>query len=361
MTLRVTTIFLLATTATIAMPARADAPQVRVHHIELVERVLYGPGPMPDQKLARGHVHNMQFDAFMHALVPGANNGSEPPNVSGEALQNSPVDGKLSDGTLINENIDMGNALLLQGRFNLLLGAVHGGPHQGDSTFALDRDLNWTIEDDIAIDPGFPEGIIKIHDFKFTTGPAFVPTSVQTQRNHPGGVDMVGSLRSRDVLVGRVGDDDFDGYVDGIFLALGNFPLDSILLPGAPFVQTIQVAADVPLHALDAAMLSLAAARNHLKFFQQHQAESLSRDAVKLLFEAADERTGLGLRHLHRALQGAQCANACEQVKQIEAQVAKLGIDSVEPEQIAQKIRILDATVERLAALHKARTGKEVL
>jgi hypothetical protein len=351
----------IASLFVLATAAQADAPGIAVHDIQLVERVLYGPGPMPDQKLARGHVHNMQFDRFMHAVVPGANNGGESPNVTGEALQGSPVDGKLSDGTLINENIDMGNALLLQGRFNLLLGAVHGGPHQGNSTFALDRDLNWTIEDDIAIDPGFAEGIIKINDFKFTTGPAFVPTSVQTQKNYPGGVDMVGSLRSRDVLVGRVGDDDFDGFVDGIFLALGNFPLDSILLPGAPFVQTIQVASDYPLHALDAAMLSLAAARNHLNFLHQHRAEPLSKDSMNLLRKAARERHDFALRHLRRALEkDSGCADGCKQVRKLEAQMAELGIERAEPEQLAVEIRTLDAAVAQLAALHKSRTGKEV-
>jgi hypothetical protein len=356
---RIATVVSLVVAAAIT---QADAPGVSVHDIQLVERILYGPGPMPDQKLARGHVHNMQFDRFMHALVPGANNGGEPPNVTGEALQGTTVDGKMSDGTLINENIDMGNALLLQGRFNLLLGAVYGGPHRGDSTFALDKDLNWTIEDDIAIDPGFAEGIIKINDFKFTSGPAFVPTSVQTQRNYPGGVDMVGSLRSRDVMTGRVGDDDLDGFADGIFLALGNFPLDSILLPGAPFVQTIQVASDYPLHALDAAMLSLAAARNHLKFLQQHRAEPLSKDSVKNLLEAERERTGFGLKHLRRALEkGTFCADKCNQVKALEVEVAALGSERSQPEQVAAAIRILDAAVIKLAAFHESRTGQEVL
>lgn len=353
---------LIGSLMVIAAGTQADAPRISVHNIQLVERHLYGPGPMPDQTLARGHVHNMQFDRFMHAVVPGANNGGSPPNVSGEALQGSPVDGKLSDGTLINENIDMGHALLLQGRFNLLLGAVHGGPHRGNSTFALDRELNWTIEDDIAIDPGFAEGVIKINDFKFTTGPAFVPTSVQTQRNYPGGVDMVGSLRSRDVLVGRVGDDDLDGFVDGIFLALGNFPLDSILLPGAPFVQTIQVASDIPLHPLDAAMLSLAASRNHLRFLQRHRAVALSKSSIAHLVEAARERHQFALRHLHRALEeGSICADACTQARTLESQLAALRIEQSEPERIDAVIRTLETAVTKLTALHKSRTGHEVL
>jgi hypothetical protein len=302
----------------------------------------------------------MRFDRFMHAIVPGANNGGAPPNVSGEALQGTPIDGKLSDGTMLNENIDMGHALLLQGRFNLLLGAVHGGPHRGDSTFALDQDLNWTIEDDIAIDPGFPEGVIKIHDFKFTTGPAFVPTSVQTQRNYPGGVDMVGSLRSREVLAGRVGDDNLDGRVDGIFLALGNFPLDSILLPGAPFVQSVQVDSDIPLHPLDAALLAVAATRNHLKFLRRHRGEALGADSVRYLVSHARERLALAVRHLQRATEDRSASAARRNAaRRLGASLSPLQIaDAGEP--ALAHIDALDAAVSELSKLHQQRTGREV-
>ena len=51
----------------------------------------------------------------------------------------------------------MGNAVIMNGQFNLLLGAVYGGPHQGNSKFSLDDDFNVV----------FPEGI----SHQFTVGP----------------------------------------------------------------------------------------------------------------------------------------------------------------------------------------------
>lgn len=307
----------LLLSALLCVTASADTPPTRIHNITLTARHLYGPGPLPDQKLGAGHVHNMPFARFMDARVPGTNNGGAAPNVSGESLQGTTVDGRLSDGTLINENIDMGHVLLLQGRFNLLLAAVHGGPNQGNSHFFLDPELNWTIQDDIAIDPGFAEGIVKIKDFMFTTGPTFVPQSVQTQRGYPGGIDMVGSLRSRDVIAGRVGDDDLDGRVDGVFIALGNFPLEAILLPGAPFVQTIEFVSDIPLHALDAAMLSLAAARNRLAFIREHRDAELTADSIRDLVKGAQERLAIARRHLERAHTQPACAPQCEDRKSV--------------------------------------------
>lgn len=358
MKLAVRSSLLLGALLLVAAVANGASPEM--HTIKLVARQLFGPGPLPDQKLGAGHVHNMPFVGFMDARVPGTNNGAAPPNVSGEALQGTTVDGKLSDGTLINENIDMGHVLLLQGRFNLLLAAVHGGPNQGNSHFFLDPKLNWTIQDDIAIDPGFAEGIVKIKDFMFTTGPTFVPQSVQTQRGFPGGMDMVGSLRSGDVIAGRIGDDDLDGFVDGVFIALGNFPLEAILLPGAPFVQTIEFSSDIPLHPLDAAMLSVAAARNRLSFIAEHREPALSLTSIGELVKGAQERLAIARRHFERMQSAAICQSLCDAARQFDRQVQALSIadDAVAAQAPLAK---LDALTRELAALHKARTGKEVL
>lgn len=338
----------------------ANGTRSQLHSIKLVARQLYGPGPLPDQKLGAGHVHNMPFVGFMDARVPGTNNGAAPPNVSGESLQGTTVDGKLSDGTLINENIDMGHVLLLQGRFNLLLAAVHGGPNQGNSHFFLDRTLNWTIQDDIAIDPGFAEGIVKIKDFVFTTGPTFVPQSVQTQRGYPGGMDIVGSLRSGDVIAGRIGDDDLDGFVDGVFIALGNFPLEAILLPGAPFVQSIEFVSDIPLHSLDAAMLSLAAARNRLGFIAEHREPALPSASIGDLVRGAQERLTVAKRHFARMQGAAICEPQCDAARQLAQRVQALSIAD-DPAAAQAALAKLDALTRELAALHKARTGKEVV
>lgn len=332
--------------------AAADASVIR--NIRLTHRHLFGPGPLPDQELARGYVHGMQFTSFMRATVPGINNGGAPPNVSGEALQGTPVDGALSDGTLINENIDMGHALLLQGRFNLLLAAVHGGPHHGNSEFFLDDKLNWTIQDDIAIDPGFAEGLIKIHDFRFTSGPTFVPFSLQTQRKHPGGVDLVGSLRSGEVIIGRVGDDDLDGHVDGVWMALGTFPFDSILLPGAPFVQSIEFESDIPIDPMDAAMLSLAAARNMLKFLQEQNIEAPAE--VAKLVDTGRQRVQIASKHLQRAMEGGGCLAECKRAGPLRERL--LALEILDGAAAIKAIPELDAFVAELETVHEAAHGK---
>ena len=285
-----------------------------LREIVLVERTLFGPGPLPDQKLAVGHVHNMRPMGFLDLLVPASNNGPDPPNVSGEALQGTPIDGKLSDNTLINENIDMGNAVLMNGQFNLLLAAVYGGPHNGDSHFHLDGSLNWTIEDDIAIDPGFAGGVIKINNFAFTTGPKPVPYSLQTTKHVPGGVDRVGSLTSGETVVGRLGDDDLDGFLDGVLLAMGNFPYSSILLPGAPFVQELKFKSTIPVSALDAALLSAAAARNSAAaYIGLDDASPNSARSRERLAAAVRSRLDFAAHHIEHA--GKECHRECPQLK----------------------------------------------
>lgn len=233
------------------------------HTIEVTDRTLFGPGPFPDQKLKTAWIRNLTFDSFLNGIVKGKNNLGEPPNVSGEELQGKIVDGKLSDDTLINEDIDMSNAVIMNGQFNLLLAAVYGGPNSGDTHFYLDDDYNWWIKDDIAIDPGFPAGIVKINDFTFTTGPRIIPSSIQTEAGYPGGTNQTGSLAAGRVALGQLGDKDLDGYLDGMFNAIGRFPMESIFLPGAPFVQLFEFRSDIPITALDAALLTAASVRQY--------------------------------------------------------------------------------------------------
>jgi hypothetical protein len=196
----------------------------------------------------------------------------------------------------------MGHAVIMNGQFNLLLCAAFGGPSRGASNFFLDENANWTIKDDIAIDPGFGEGIIKINDFIFTTGPRVIPPSMQTESGYPGGVNVVGSIRSGDVVLGRVGDDDSNGLIDGVFMAVGRFPLGSVLLPGAPFVQRFEFVSDIPIAPIGAAFLSVANARNALQQFltlsKGHQPQASGVDA---LVPSALDRLKFALHHLVRA------------------------------------------------------------
>jgi hypothetical protein len=330
----------------------AGRTSAATYEIQIGQRLLYGPGPFPDQKLGTGHVRAMDFRTFMTATVPAFNNGPAEPNVSGEAAQGTPVDGKLSDGTLINENIDMGNAVILNGQFNLLLGAVFGGPSKGDSHFYLDDAYNWTIHDDIAMDPGFAEGIVRINDFQFSTGPRPVPLSIQTEKHYPGGVDRVGSLQSGDMVVGRLGDDDFDGYVDGVFFAMGQLPLTSPFLPGAPFVQRMEFTSTIPISGLEAALLSAATGRNCLhKLVSATSGPRPERDRATLS-ECVQERERVAITHVRHLTQKTDlCAAHCAELDKIaqgleEAQ--RLGIAESSHQAASQ---LLDKAVADLAAL----------
>lgn len=133
----------------------------------------------------------------------------------------------------------------MNGRFKLLLAAIDGGPAHGAARFFLDEHGNWTIGDDIAIDPGFTWGLVKLENFRWSTGPRRLPRSTQTAEGHPGGVDQAGSRVSGDFIPGRLGDDDLDGRLDGLMNAVGSFPLSSVILPGAPFAQTRTFVSDI--------------------------------------------------------------------------------------------------------------------
>jgi hypothetical protein len=187
----------------------------------------------------------------------------------------------------------------MNGRFNLLLAAVGGGPNEGLLHFYLDKQGNWTIQDDIAIDPGFPEGIIKFNDFTFSTGPRILPLSKQTQLQYPAGVDRAGSISSKGFVEGYLGDDNFDGYLDGVFNAIGTFPFDSILLPGAPFAQTRSFRSKIPVDKFQALYLTLSNLNSYLNLtdkIELGKGEEFTR-----LVEIIRKRMPIILEHTKRA------------------------------------------------------------
>lgn len=272
-----------------------QAPAAENWHLDLVAGHLYGPAGLPDQETPTGRLSEIRPEGpFMRGHIAPFNNAEAAPNLPGESYQGRAVDGRLCDGTLINEHADVGYVGLMNGQLKLLLAAVDGGPNQGRVDFYLDDEWNWTIHDDIAIDPGFEVGVIKIPDFRWSTGPRPLPPSVQSARNYPGGVDRAGSKATGDFIPGSIGDDDFDGFVDGLFNAVGSFPLTSAFLPGAPFAQTRRFVSNVPVTGRQAAALTLANARTHLLL--------ASRGVMPLeeLVAAARERLAMAERQFER-------------------------------------------------------------
>jgi len=250
---------------------------------------LFGPGPLPDQRLDPGSLQHLILDRTLTGVIEPNNNGAAEPNAPGELRQNLEIDGLLSDGTEVQESIDVGFVELMNGKFKLFLAAIQGGRNDGRVNFYLDRSLSWTIQDDIGIDPGFPVGVIKFEDFTFSTSPRPIPISWQTENGAPGSRDGAGSLVSGDLIEGRLGDSDFDGYVDGVFNAIGRFPLNSIMLPGAPFAQTREFTSDIPVTPESAATFALASRRSaliHAATAKDPSAEQLTTLAATLHAEA---------------------------------------------------------------------------
>lgn len=270
-----------------------------VHTLTIVTGHLYGPGPLADQETPAGALRGLELQTGarggLRGVIPLLNNGAAEPNLPGEALQGGTVDGRLCDGTRINENIDVGFVELMNGRFKLLLAAIDGGPAQGAARFFLDEHGNWTIGDDIAIDPGFAWGLVKLENFRWSTGPRRLPRSTQTAEGHPGGVDQAGSRVSGDFIPGRLGDDDLDGRLDGLMNAVGSFPLSSVILPGAPFAQTRTFVSDIELSPADAAALTLANAASYVRLAVEGVTPA---DELR---QAATRRLELTERHLARA------------------------------------------------------------
>lgn len=221
------------------------ASPAQAYEFKLSGGYFFGPGPIvPDTSLPDGAIRNVEWDFE-------AWEGHAP----FEAMERMLSDKK----TLVNANIDAGELSIGEGqqKSSFWLAAVNGGPNAGKERYALDERqvMNWVV--DLALDPGFPEGIVSVDGFTLTTGWVKIMQSEQSELNIPGGYDKAGSLASGDVLTGRVGDFDYDGFLDGILVASARVPMQSELLPGAPVGNRRGFTSDIPVDPLMAAELVL--------------------------------------------------------------------------------------------------------
>lgn len=219
--LLVTTLLtVVATGSVITLPVSAKS---KLHQFKLVGGHFFGPGPIvPDTALPVGYLRNIKFNIkTFSGYAKFSNDGSKK--------------GYLSDGkTRINQNIDAGILDIGGGSNPVLLVAVKGGKNKGREYYSLADDYSFVWKVDIALDPGFAEGIINVEDFILTTGLVRIAHSAQTEQGIPGGYDQAGTLMSGQYLAGRVGDFDQDGFMDGVVVAAPRVPLISNMLPGSP-------------------------------------------------------------------------------------------------------------------------------
>jgi hypothetical protein len=273
-----------------ASPAGGGSDEV--YMFQLTGGFFFGPGPIvPDTSLPDGRISNVHFDrAHFRGFAEFRNDDS--------------AQSKLSNGrTRINQNIEAGRLMIGGGTSPIMLTAVDGGPHSGREIYYLDTDYRFVWRVDLALDPGFDEGIIRIDDFVLHTGVVRIAPSLQTKGGLPGGYDQAGTLSTGRYLVGRVGDFDQDGFLDGVLVAAPNVPLGSDMLPGAPVGNRRGFKTNIPI----APHLSAELVLRSLRHLRQPLAETVARndaaDYLALMREVS-EQLGAASANLQHASAG---------------------------------------------------------
>lgn len=209
---------------------------------ELGAGYFYGPGsyPIPSPMMPL-MIRNVAFTSDRDFVVPYWNNGGEAPNSAAE-LDFPPLDGRLSDGTPINENFDFGTFVLAGTRFMPAVG--EGGALSGQSLSVTMADGNIVMIFELTLDLGIgTRGIIRMPLYA-TTSSLTVPEPLEQAAYAP---RRAGPFKSGESLSGRVGDFNNDGFIDGIIVAVGVMPIDSPIYPGQPWALEKRFETDVPI------------------------------------------------------------------------------------------------------------------
>ena len=231
--------------------------------IDTVGGTVFGPGPMPATPITDGHFTYVTLDAGLAGQVAFFNNGPEAPNIPGEQeIFGGFKGGLLSNGVPFNEHLHGGIVNIGQGALRMLAVVASDGPNHGGETYRIDEGLNWRLRTDMALDPGFPEGLVVSRDIDITSGVLWVPASLQTQAGLPGGIDRADAVPSGAPVLGRLGDADEDGFLDGIIVGAGRTPLTFLFVPGAPLVMSRTIVSDIPLPPRVSGILELASIAN---------------------------------------------------------------------------------------------------
>jgi hypothetical protein len=205
----------------------------------------FGPGAyMTPTPLFPATIRNMAFTTPRAFVTPFWNNGAEEPNVKAER-DFPPTDGLLSDGSKINENVDLGAFTVAGVRF--LPAIAEGGQYLGQQMAETEPDGNVVMVMDLVLDLGIgPKGVIRI-PFRGTTGTVAIPAPLQNAQGAPAGPQQAGPLKTGETISGRIGDFNGDGFIDGTLVAAGVMPLNSPVYPGQPFAMARNFETDIPI------------------------------------------------------------------------------------------------------------------
>jgi hypothetical protein len=231
--------------------------------IDTVGGTVYGPGPMPATPITGGKFTHVPVNAGLAGQLTFFNNGKAEPNIPGEKeIFGDFKGGFLSNGVPFNEHLHGSVLSIGQGALRMLAVVASDGPNKGGETYRVDERLNWRLRTDMALDPGFPEGLVVSRNIDITSGVLWVPQSLQSEANTPGGFDHADYLPSLGPVIGNLGDANDDGFLDGRIVGAGRTPLKYLFAPGAPLIMSRTINTDIPVKPHVSGILELAGIAN---------------------------------------------------------------------------------------------------
>lgn len=241
-------------------PAMADEGG---YVITTVGGMVYGPGPMPATPITGGRFTHVSVNAGLTGDLTFFNNGTAEPNIPGEKeIFGDFKGGFLSNGVPFNEHLHGSVLSIGQGALRMLAVVASDGPNKGGETYRVDERLNWRLRTDMALDPGFPEGLVVSRNIDITSGVLWVPPSLQSEAGTPGGFDHADYLPSKGPIIGSLGDANEDGFLDGRIVGAGRTPLKYLFAPGSPLVMSRTIVTDIPVKPRVSGILELAGIAN---------------------------------------------------------------------------------------------------
>ena len=277
----------------------------------------YGPGDKGVFPFPLGSLNNFVLTGPLQGFIAFDNNGAAAPNILAEGLQvDGIVDGALSDGTLLNENLNNGFVLNTNdpknGSVSTMVAAVEGGPFNGQEIVAPDAKGNLTIQVYSAFDSGDPSQVAKAV-VRPTTGAVRIPLSVKTQMGWRGGHDFAGPYRSGRVLIGRIGDFDQDGFMDGDLVLAEQSPPQLLVAEGDPVFFNRPFTSDIPLTPVQASVMTV---NGVVQNFPAPMHETYAAGEVDITFgylSDITQRIDAALGNVRRALRDKATSHASRQ------------------------------------------------
>ena len=233
--------------ASLAMIFCLIGQSAQAYDLTITGGTVHRPGPMPDTPLPEGKLGSIVLDNELGGASEFFNNGTEPPNVPGELEIYGHLAGELSNGAPFNEHVYGGVVSIGQGALKMLSVIAGDGDMKGRETYRLDERFNWIIHTDLALDAGFPQGLVMSRNITITSGVLLVAPSLQTEAGLKGGINEAGSIPSGAPIYGMLGDMDNRGFLDGRIVGVGRVPLGFMFVPGSPLVMQRNFKSNIPV------------------------------------------------------------------------------------------------------------------